>query len=146
MTCNHLFFLSSTVALLLFNSCSGPSKPAAPQAPLPPGVEQTYSGLKTKVLRPGKGGPRPNSLSEVTAHYKGWTPDGKVFDNSYERGKPSDFPLSKVISGWTEGVQLMTKGEKRRFWIPSRLAYGDAPGDGKPSGDLIFDIELIDFR
>lgn len=141
---SRFLILSSVVALFAFNSCSQ-TKPV-PQVQLPPGVELTYSGLKSKVLRPGDGGARPNSLSTVTAHYKGWTPDGKVFDSSYERGKPSEFALSQVIPGWTEGVQLMRKGEKRRFWIPAKLAYGENPGGGRPGGDLIFDVELIDFR
>lgn len=127
-------------------SCSQNMKePPAPEV-LAPGVQKTYSGLKHKVLRPGKGGPKPNSLCTVTAHYKGTTPDGKVFDSSYERGEPSEFALEQVIEGWTEGVQLMTRGEKRRFWIPARLAYGQNPAPGQPAGDLIFDIELIDFR
>lgn len=142
----RISLLSSASALLVFNSCSQTFDPPAPHVPLPPGVELTYSGLKSKVLRSGDGGARPNSLSIVTAHYKGWTPDGKVFDSSYERGKPSEFALSQVIPGWTEGVQLMRKGEKRRFWIPAKLAYGENPGGGRPGGDLIFDVELIDFR
>lgn len=142
----RISILSSVVVLLVFNSCSKTFAPPTPQVPLPPGVTQTYSGLKSKVLRPGTGGARPNSLSTVTAHYKGWTPDGKVFDSSYERGKPSEFPLSNVIPGWTEGLQYMTKGEKRRFWIPAKLAYGENPGGGRPGGELIFDVELIDFR
>ena len=121
-------------------------KEAPRQTPLPAGVTQTYTGLKSKVLRPGIGGPTPSSLSTVTAHYTGMTLDGKVFDSSYPRGKPSEFPLDRVIAGWTEGLQLMTKGEKRRFWIPAKLAYGENPGGGKPGGELIFDIELIDFH
>ncbi|MFT6182039.1 MAG: FKBP-type peptidyl-prolyl cis-trans isomerase [Akkermansiaceae bacterium] len=131
---------------LAFASCSQKIKEAPKSAPLPAGVTQTYTGLKSKVLRPGLGGRTPNSLSTVTAHYSGMTLDGKVFDSSYKRGKPSEFPLDQVIAGWTEGLQLMTKGEKRRFWIPANLAYGENPSGGKPGGDLIFDVELIDFR
>ncbi len=134
------------LAALGLSSCSQQMKePPAPEV-LAPGVQKTYSGLKHKVLRPGKGGPTPNSLSTVTAHYKGMTMDGKVFDSSYERGKPSEFPLDQVIPGWTEGLQLMTRGEKRRFWIPARLAYGENPEPGKPAGDLIFDVELVSFH
>jgi FKBP-type peptidyl-prolyl cis-trans isomerase len=130
---------------LSFASCS--QQIDSPKtAPLPAGVEQTHTGLKSKVLRPGIGGTTPNSLNTVTAHYTGMTLDGKVFDSSYPRGKPSEFPLDQVIAGWTEGLQLMSKGEKRRFWIPAKLAYGKNPGGGKPGGDLIFDVELIDFR
>lgn len=131
---------------LLLISCSQKNSSPPAKIPLPPGVTQTYSGLKSKILRPGVGGPTPNSLSTVTAHYTGKTTDGTVFDSSISRGKPSDFPLDQVIDGWTEGLQLMTRGEKRRFWIPAKLAYGSNPRPGQPAGDLIFDIELIDFR
>eukprot|EP00095_Tigriopus_kingsejongensis_P002207 snap_masked-scaffold4072_size6757-processed-gene-0.2 protein:Tk02207 transcript:snap_masked-scaffold4072_size6757-processed-gene-0.2-mRNA-1 annotation:"fkbp-type peptidylprolyl isomerase" len=135
-----------SIAAIALTSCAQTFEEAPKKAPLPEGVVQTYSGLKTKVLRPGKGGRTPNSLSYVTVHYSGMTPDGKVFDSSYKRGEPTEFPLDQVIDGWTEGLQLMTKGEKRRFWIPSKLAYGDNPSGGKPGGDLIFDVELIDFH
>ena len=73
-------------------------------------------------------------------HYTGWTTDGKMFDSSVTRGEPSTFPLNQVIKGWTEGVQLMAEGEKTRFWIPEKLAYG---GKTAPYGMLVFDIELI---
>lgn len=73
-------------------------------------------------------------------HYSGWTTDGKMFDSSVARGEPVSFPLDNVISGWTEGVQMMVEGEKRRFWIPEQLAY---PGGDGPRGMLVFDIELI---
>ncbi len=134
------------LAILTLSSCNHQMKEPPKKVPLPAGVTQTYTGLKSKVLRPGNGGPTPNSLSTVTAHYTGMTLDGKVFDSSIPRGKPSEFPLDQVIDGWTEGLQLMTRGEKRRFWIPAKLAYGENPSGGKPGGELIFDIELIDFR
>lgn len=143
MTLHKPLALLSALALA---SCSQKMKAPPKTVPLPAGVSQTYSGLKSKVLRPGIGGRTPNSLSTVTAHYTGMTLDGKVFDSSIPRGKPSEFPLDQVIAGWTEGLQLMTKGEKRRFWIPAKLAYGENPGGGKPGGELIFDVELIDFR
>lgn len=132
-------------AALILSSC-GNFNPPQPQERLPSGVTKTYSGLQSKVLRPGQGGKTPNSLSTVKVHYKGWTKNGKVFDSSYERGVPSQFPLDAVIPGWTEGVQLMTKGEKRRFWIPAKLAYGNDTSGDRPAGELTFDIELIDFR
>jgi FKBP-type peptidyl-prolyl cis-trans isomerase len=70
-----------------------------------------------------------------------------MFDSSVTRGSPARFGLANVIKGWTEGLQLMTKGEKARFWIPSALAYGDkATRPGAPVGPLVFDIELIDFQ
>ena len=143
MTFAKTFFLLTALSLA---SCSNEMKAPKKKPPLPPGVQETWSGLRHQLLRPGKGGPTPNSLCTVKVHYLGKTNDGKVFDSSYERGEPAEFPLDQVIAGWTEGVQLMTRGEKRRFWIPARLAYGDDPGLGKPGGDLIFDIELLDFQ
>lgn len=134
------------LAALFLASCGKDMKPPKPKEPLPPGVKETYSGLRYKLLRAGNGGPTPNSLCTVKVHYEGKTADGGVFDSSYKREKPAEFPLEAVIEGWTEGLQLMTRGEKRRFWVPSRLAYGDDPGLGKPGGDLVFDIELIDFH
>jgi peptidylprolyl isomerase len=76
----------------------------------------------------------------VTVHYSGWTTDGKLFDSSYARHEPATIRLNRVVPGWTEGLQLMVEGEKRRFWIPEALAYA---GNGPISGDLVFDIELI---
>ncbi len=99
------------------------------------------SGLVTRVLRAGTGTARPRSWNRVRVHYTGWTTDGAMFDSSVMRGEPAVFPLDQVIKGWTEGVQLMVAGEKRRFWIPSRLAYNNEPG--KPRGMLVFDIELL---
>jgi FKBP-type peptidyl-prolyl cis-trans isomerase len=75
-------------------------------------------------------------------HYTGWTTDGKMFDSSVARGRPALFPLDQVIAGWTEGVQLMVEGEKRRFWIPAKLAY--AGRADRPQGMLVFDVELLD--
>jgi len=94
-----------------------------------------------QVLRPGVGDQHPKKSSTVTVHYSGWTTDGKLFDSSVVRGQPAKFPLSRVIPGWTEGVQLMVAGEKRRFWIPEDLAYKGA--SGAPQGMLVFDVELI---
>ena len=109
----------------------------------PADAKKTSSGLAYKVLTPGKGKAHPTSTSEVTVHYTGWTTDGKMFDSSVTRGEPSTFPLNQVIKGWTEGVQLMSEGEKARFWIPEPLAYG---GRRAPFGMLVFDIELIKIR
>jgi peptidylprolyl isomerase len=80
----------------------------------------------------------------VTVHYSGWTTDGKLFDSSVARGEPTTFPLNRVIPGWTEGLQLMVVGERRRFWIPEKLAYKGAAG--APKGMLVFDVELISFE
>ena len=135
------FFLSLSLAVV---SCNQNIKEAPPAKPLPPGVEETYSGLKDKLLRPGKGGPTPNSLCTVKVHYEGKTKDGKVFDNSYKRCEQAELPLDQVIQGWTEEVQLMTLGEVRQFWIPAKLAYGHHANGLMAGGDLILDIGLVD--
>jgi len=93
------------------------------------------------VLKPGVGDQHPTANSTVTVHYSGWTTDGTLFDSSVVRGEPATFPLNRVIPGWTEGVQLMVVGEKRRLWIPEELAYNGAPG--APQGMLVFDVELL---
>lgn len=104
----------------------------------------TDSGLSSKVLSGGSGEKNPAATDEVLVHYTGWTTDGKMFDSSVARGEPISFPLNGVIKGWTEGVQLMVEGEKRRFWIPGNLAYGETPSrPGAPAGTLVFDVELI---
>ena len=77
----------------------------------------------------------------MKVHYTGWTTDGKMFDSSVVRGEPVTFGLDEVITGWTEGVQLMVEGERTRFWIPQELAYKGQPG--APRGMLVFDVELI---
>ena len=82
----------------------------------------------------------------VEVHYSGWTTKGELFDSSVARGESIAFPLNGVIKGWTEGVQLMVEGEKRRFWIPADLAYGENPGNGAPGGTLVFDVELLEIK
>jgi peptidylprolyl isomerase len=117
---------------------------APPDVAAPPSdAKRTASGLAYKSLRPGDGGKHPGENSNVTVHYSGWTTDGKMFDSSIPTGKPVTFALTDVIQGWTEGVQLMTVGEKMRFWIPERLAY---KGERPPRGMLVFDVELISVR
>jgi len=115
-----------------------------PEFAIPPDAQKTPSGIAWIVLKPGTGTDHPRATSQVLVHYTGWTPDGKKFDSSVDRGEPSQFGLDQVIRGWTEGVQLMVKGEKRRFWIPGSLAYDGV--QGRPQGMLVFDIELFDFR
>ena len=125
-----------------------PTGPAPGEIPAPPDVaappvdaRKTASGLASKVIAKGKGKVNPKPENVVEVHYTGWTTDGKMFDSSHKRGKPSRFPLNRVIPGWTEGVQLMVEGEKRRFWIPQDLAYRGRPGP--PQGMLVFDVELL---
>jgi len=109
------------------------------------GVKTTESGLQYTVIKEGKG-KKPTAKDTVEAHYKGTLLNGKVFDSSYDRGEPAQFPLSGVIKGWTEGVPLMTVGSKYKFWIPSDLAYGPRgrPPVIPPNSLLVFEIELLD--
>jgi FKBP-type peptidyl-prolyl cis-trans isomerase len=116
--------------------------PAPADVASPPAdAAKTPSGLASKVLKPGTGTRHPTAKSRVRVHYSGWTTDGKMFDSSVARNEPISFGLDQVITGWTEGVQLMTEGETRRLWIPEKLAYAGAPG--APKGMLVFDVELI---
>ncbi|NWG71315.1 MAG: FKBP-type peptidyl-prolyl cis-trans isomerase [Parvularculaceae bacterium] len=112
------------------------------------GVRTTSTGLQYQVLAEGPaGGKQPTDANVVRVHYKGTLLDGTEFDSSYARGEPAEFPLGQVIAGWTEGVQLMSVGDKFRFFIPAALAYGQngAPGGViGPNEALIFDVELID--
>jgi peptidylprolyl isomerase len=120
-----------------------PETPEDVAAP-PPTAKKTKSGLAYRVLKEGTGTEHPAENSRVSVHYTGWTTDGKMFDSSVTRGRPSSFALNRVVKGWTEGVQLMVEGEKTRFWIPPELGYGDKPTrPGAPSGMLVFDIELM---
>lgn len=112
-------------------------------AAAPKDARRTSSGLAYRILRRGKGREHPRPESTVEVHYSGWTKEGKLFDSSVERGQPATFPLDGVIKGWTEGLQLLVVGDKARFWIPGRLAYGDKPSrPGTPAGALVFDVEL----
>jgi FKBP-type peptidyl-prolyl cis-trans isomerase len=120
-----------------------PSTPPPDVAAPPADAKRTASGLAYKSLRAGKGGDHPVAKSDVTVHYTGWTTNGKMFDTSVVKGQPISFGLGDVIAGWTEGVQLMTVGEKMRFWIPEKLAY---KGEREPYGLLVFDVELIGFK
>ncbi len=126
-----------------------PPPPEVPKdvAAPPKDAKKTASGMHYKVLTKGKGTEHPAAEDTVLVHYSGWTKDGKMFDSSVTRGEPARFPLNRVIKGWTEGVQLMVVGEKTRFWIPADIAYGDTPKrPGAPSGQLTFDIELVEIQ
>lgn len=110
-----------------------------------PGVKTTKSGLQYLVLKEGKG-KSPSANSNVRVHYEGRLIDGTVFDSSIARQQPVDFRTTQVITGWTEGLQLMKVGAKYRFFIPADLAYGQI-GSGdiiEPNSTLIFDIELLE--
>jgi peptidylprolyl isomerase len=113
-------------------------------AAAPKDAETTASGLASKLIKKGMGSEHPSATSTVKVDYSGWTTDGKMFDSSITRGEAAEFPLNGVIAGWTEGVQLMVVGEKRRFWIPEALAYKGQPG--APAGTLVFEIELLEIK
>src|SRR4051794_31247639 len=135
------FLATAATALALAKEpVPAPDDVAAP----PADAEKTASGLASKILTPGTGRAHPAKTDLVTVHYSGWTTDGKNFDSSLGGNKPATFPLDKVIPGWTEGVQLMVAGEKRRLWIPEELAYKGK--QGRPAGMLVFDVELISFK
>lgn len=112
------------------------------------GVHTTDTGLQYEVLTPGTGTVSPGPTDKVNVHYHGSLLDGTVFDSSVDRGEPISFPLNGVISGWTEGLQLMTEGAKYRFYIPYDLAYGSrgAGAKIKPYATLIFDVELLNIE
>ena len=110
-----------------------------------PGVTTLPSGLQFKVLKQGSG-PKPKASDTVTVHYEGKLIDGTVFDSSLKRGQPIAFPVSGVIAGWTEALQLMPVGSTWQLFIPSKLAYGESPRPGGPIGPnavLTFEVQLI---
>jgi FKBP-type peptidyl-prolyl cis-trans isomerase FklB len=108
-------------------------------------VKTTASGLQYEVLKKGTGTVSPKATDKVTVHYHGTLIDGTVFDSSVERGQTASFGLNQVIPGWTEGLQLMSVGDKFRFYIPANLAYGERSPSAKikPNSTLIFDVELF---
>jgi peptidylprolyl isomerase len=128
----------------LLSFVRAPEPPATPddlRTPPRAANARTASGLISRVLEPGTGTAHPTAESRVEVHYSGWRQeDGEMFDSSVTRGRTATFPLNRVIPGWTEGVQLMVEGEKRRFWIPAALAYEGRPG---PQGVLVFDVQLV---
>lgn len=108
------------------------------------GVTVTESGLQYEVLQAAEGA-KPKATDTVKVHYTGTLVDGTKFDSSVDRGEPAQFPLNRVIPGWTEGVQLMNVGSKFKFTIPSELAYGERDmGTIKPNSVLVFEVELLD--
>jgi FKBP-type peptidyl-prolyl cis-trans isomerase len=112
-----------------------------------PGVKTTASGLQYEVLKSGKGGPKPGPTSRVKVHYHGTLTDGHVFDSSVQRNEPLEIGLNEVIPAWTEGVQMMSVGDKWKFTVPSNLGYGPrGQGDIPPNAVLIFEVELLGFQ
>ena len=113
------------------------------------GFKETESGLRFKIIQKGEGA-KPEKGQTVAVHYKGMFSDGGVFDDSYKRGAPIEFPIGQgnVISGWDEGIMLLNKGDKARFVIPSNLAYGEQGAGGviPPNATLVFDVELMEVK
>ena len=141
--------MASASASASANPNSIPGAPPAPAdvAAAPADAAKTPSGLASKVITPGTGTAHPGPTDKVTVNYTGWKKDGTAFDSTAGK-EPIEFGVSEVIKGWTEGVQLMVVGEKRRLWIPGDLAYGNRPSrpGGPPSGDLVFDVELVSMK
>jgi peptidylprolyl isomerase len=135
------------VELLEVVAAPEPIAPGKTDADAPKEFTTTKSGLKYRVLRNSEG-KKPSASSTVEVHYKGWLDNGKEFDSSYERGETTSFPLDQVISGWTEGLQLIGKGGMIELELPSKLGYGDrgAPPDIPPKATLHFIVELINVR
>ena len=111
------------------------------------GVTTLPSGLQIKTISPGSC-KQPKATDTVVVHYRGRLIDGKEFDSSYKRGKPAEFPLNRVIKGWTEGLQLLKEGGKAELYVPSNLAYGSQGAGGSigPDEALIFEVELISVK
>jgi FKBP-type peptidyl-prolyl cis-trans isomerase len=128
-----------TMVIELLEILTGPKTPGDVKAP-PRDATVEKDGLATKVLTKGTGTVHPTRTNSVTVQYAGWTTDGKMFDSSYSRGEPATFGVSGVIPGWSEALQLMVEGEKRRIWIPEQLAYKGQPA--RPQGMLVFEVEL----
>jgi FKBP-type peptidyl-prolyl cis-trans isomerase FklB len=106
-------------------------------------VKSTASGLQYEVIREGSG-KAPSATNTVEVHYKGTFIDGTTFDSSYDRGQTIEFPLNRVIAGWTEGLQLMKEGAHYKFFIPYNLAYGEGGVGPIPAySTLVFEVELM---
>ena len=145
--CTFLLVALTVTACTLKDDGAPKPIPAPPDVAAPPAdALKTPSGLASKVIQIGLGRTHPTLRSTVTVHYTGWTTDGKMFESSVLQDKPATFGVTQVIPGWTEGLQLMVQGEKRRFWIPGSLAYDNDPSPTSPKGLLVFDIELILIR
>jgi FKBP-type peptidyl-prolyl cis-trans isomerase len=131
------------VEVLQIDKAAVEAPPTPPDVAKPAGdAKKTAKGVFYKLLKPGKGGPKPKPTDSVKVHYTGWTTDGRMFDSSVIRNEPSEFSLQGVIAGWTDGIPQMSVGDKMRFWIPEELAYKGQPG--KPQGMLVFEIELLE--
>jgi FKBP-type peptidyl-prolyl cis-trans isomerase len=133
------------VEVLQIDQAAADAPPAPPDVAKPPGdAKKTERGVFYKQLKRGKGGPKPTPSDAVKVIYTGWHTDGRMFDSSVIKGEPAEFSLNGVIAGWTDGIPLMSVGDKMRFWIPEELAYKGQPG--RPQGMLVFDVELLEIK
>ena len=138
-----------TIVFTLTATAAWAQAPAIIPAPAdlgapPNDAVKSPTGLISKTVRAGSSQEKPIATDVVTVDYTGWRSDGLMFDSSVVRGKPSTFPLDRVMPGWKECVLQMTIGEIRRCWVPQELAYKGQ--SGRPTGTVVFDIELIDTR
>jgi FKBP-type peptidyl-prolyl cis-trans isomerase FkpA len=135
------------VATMMNASFASGAEPGPADKDAPKEFTTTKSGLKYRILRKSDGD-KPKPANSVTVHYRGWLDDGKEFDSSYKRDEPITFPLNRVIKGWTEGMQLVSKGGMIELEIPSELGYGSrgAPGAIPPNARLHFLVELINIE
>jgi FKBP-type peptidyl-prolyl cis-trans isomerase len=152
------FSLAALAAVCLPLLAEPDKAPAAPKEEAAPAEKKeeakkeepktTASGLKYWVLKKGDGAVSPKATDTVTVHYHGTLLNGTVFDSSVERKQPASFPLNRVIPGWTEGLQLMKKGDKFKFEIPAKLAYGERSPSPKipPNSPLVFEVELLEIK
>ena len=140
--------LSITLLALLATSARRKSRRSSRRPPdlrAPPNdAVKSPTGLISKTIKPGTSSEKPIATDVVTVNYTGWRSDGMMFDSTVARGTESTFPLDRVMAGWRECVILMTIGETRRCWVPQALAYNGRAG--RPTGTVVFDIELVDFR
>jgi peptidylprolyl isomerase len=140
--------LTSAIALLATSTALAqrlPDIPTPQDVSTPPAeAVKSPSGLVSKIVTPGSGTEKPQETDFVTVHYSGWTSEGRLFDSSHARNMPNMFALNRVMAGWRECVLLMTVGETRRCWVPQDLAFNGQAG--RPTGVVVFDIELLDIR
>jgi FKBP-type peptidyl-prolyl cis-trans isomerase len=137
----------SVAGMLGLAQSAGSAEPGPADKDAPTEFQSTESGLKYRILRKSKGA-RPAKANTVKVHYRGWLDDGKEFDSSYKRDEPIEFPLNRVIPGWTEGMQLVSKGGMIELEIPPNLGYGaqGVPGAIPGNAKLHFLVELIDIK
>lgn len=140
----NAFLRTAALAAAVLCPAAWAQSDAAAQAAKEPGAVVTPSGLVYRSLQEGTG-PSPVASDVVKVHYKGTLPDGREFDSSYKRGTPAEFPLSRVIKCWTEGVQRMKVGGKAKLTCPPGIAYGERGAGGviPPNATLNFEVELL---